>query len=51
MYPGEDFLPKVPDPEDIVLEGPSEDVVQEPLVEEAALGASSGDQEPQEADQ
>ncbi|KAK4014698.1 rab proteins geranylgeranyltransferase component A 1 [Daphnia magna] len=29
MYPGEDFLPKVPDPEDVVLEDSSEDIVQE----------------------
>jgi hypothetical protein len=29
MFPEEDFLPRVPDPEDIILEGSLEDVLEE----------------------
>ncbi len=27
MFPDEDFLPRVPDPEDVILEGSTEDAV------------------------
>jgi hypothetical protein len=27
MFPDEDFLPRVPDPEDVILEGSAEEVV------------------------
>ena len=29
MFPDEDFLPRVPDPEDVILEGSLEDVMLE----------------------
>ena len=33
MFPGEEFLPRVPDPEDIVLEDVTSPDVHEPIIE------------------
>jgi hypothetical protein len=47
MYPGEPFLPRAPDPEEILLGG-EEDSEQQPILDETAQGQpiTSGEEAP-----